>query len=151
MAAKGLTGSSQVGEAVSRECWGRKEARRRCEFRLGPLRLCRAWRWPSQDVESAARFMTRSSEKCLAWRHKFKSHQHIDNNEKKMKAWMGFQEEGVDCDGDGCRRSNPESLQGSAVRKGKWCQQKGYRDPRGGRDQESAEVGEGKPTRRLSQ
>lgn len=26
--------------------------------------------------------MTRSSEECLAWRHKFKSHQHIDNNEK---------------------------------------------------------------------
>lgn len=57
----------------------------------------------------------------------------------------------MDCDGDERGRSNPESLQGSAVRKGKWCRQKGYRVPRGGGDQESARVEEGKPARRLSQ
>lgn len=48
----------------------------------------------------------------------------------------------MDCDGDVCGRSNPKSLQGSAVRKGKWCLRKGYRVPRGGRDQESAGVGD---------
>lgn len=58
---------------------------------------------------------------------------------------------GVDCDGDERGRTNPESLQGSAVRKGKWCQRKGYRVPRGRRDQESARAEEGKPARRLSQ
>ena len=57
----------------------------------------------------------------------------------------------MDCDEDERGRSNPESLQGSAVRKGKWCQQKGYRVPKGRRDQESARVEEGKPARRLSQ
>lgn len=50
------------------------------EFSFWTCRVQSPVRWPSRDFEDATEFMIGSSEESLGWRHKFKSHQHIDNN-----------------------------------------------------------------------